>query len=215
MMKVVVCPECNQANPGSKLHCTKCGASLVGLPLLQEQEREVTQGQAVGLEQGTNQVQDIHVLEAKLRVENQFKSGAGWFYWIAGLSLINSVIMMVGGGWSFMIGLGITQLIDAIAGVMAEGLGSDMGVVIRLVAFVLDVVIAGIVVGFGMLARKRHKWAFIVGMVLYALDGLIFLWAGDYLSMGFHLFVLFWLYQGVRALNQLAVLEQPVSEMAP
>jgi len=39
-MKAVICPECNQANPGSKLHCAKCGASLIGLPL-QEQELDL------------------------------------------------------------------------------------------------------------------------------------------------------------------------------
>jgi len=128
------------------------------------------------------------------------KNGSSWFYWIAGLSLINSVILMMGGRWSFIIGLGLTQLIDAIATIMADELGSGADVVVKIVAIILDIVVAGIFVVFGVFARKGHKWAFVVGMVLYALDGLIFLWVGDYLSIGFHLFVLYGLYRGLRAL---------------
>src|SRR5216117_2936789 len=39
----------------------------------------------------------------------QLKSGASWFYWIAGLSLINSIVAFTGGQWAFLFGLGITQ----------------------------------------------------------------------------------------------------------
>ena len=38
----------------------------------------------------------------------QLKSGASWFYWIAGLSLINSIAAVSGGSWRFILGLGIT-----------------------------------------------------------------------------------------------------------
>ena len=41
-------------------------------------------------------------------------SGARWFWWIAGLSLVNSVILHSGGGTSFVIGLGFTQIVDAL-----------------------------------------------------------------------------------------------------
>lgn len=162
--------------------------------------------------QATELGQDIRMLEAKLRVEHEIKSGANWFYWIAGLSLINSVIMMFGGGWSFIIGLGLTQLVDAVAAISAENIGSDIGMVVKAVAFVMNIAIAGIVAGFGVFAHKRHKWAFLVGMVLYALDGLIFLWVGDYWGMGFHLFALVGLYRGVRSLAKLAALEKPIDE---
>ena len=35
----------------------------------------------------------------------QLKSGANWFYWIAGLSLINSAIFVFGGNVNFIAGL--------------------------------------------------------------------------------------------------------------
>jgi hypothetical protein len=37
-----------------------------------------------------------------------------------------------------------------------------------------DVVVAGVFVLFGVFATKKHLWAFIVGMILYALDGMFF-----------------------------------------
>jgi hypothetical protein len=58
-------------------------------------------------------------------------------------------------------------------------------------AFVIGIVIAGIYVIFGIYAQKRRKWAFIVGMILYALDGLIFLLGPDFVSIGFHVFMLY------------------------
>src|SRR5262245_38242766 len=41
----------------------------------------------------------------------QQRSGAQWFYWIAALSLVNSVLAIAGQDWRFIIGLGITQLV--------------------------------------------------------------------------------------------------------
>ena len=44
----------------------------------------------------------------------QLKNGANWFYWIAGLSLVNSAIFAFGGHVSFIAGLAYTQIIDAV-----------------------------------------------------------------------------------------------------
>lgn len=127
--------------------------------------------------------------------EAQMKSGASWFYWVAGLSLINSIVALTGSEWGFILGLGVTQIIDAI-GQAVEGGG-------KAIILGLDLLVAGIFVGFGVFAHKRHTWAFIVGMILYALDGLIFLLAQDWLALGFHGFVLFCLFRGVKACREL------------
>ena len=102
----------------------------------------------------------------------QRKSGARWFYWIGGLSLVNAVIVMADGNWNFIAGLGITQLISG----MALGLSADLGAGVTVIAFALSLLVVGACVGLGFLAEKGHTWAFILGMVLYALDALIFLW---------------------------------------
>lgn len=35
----------------------------------------------------------------------QAKSGANWFFWIAGMSIFNSLIQLLGGSLNFVIGL--------------------------------------------------------------------------------------------------------------
>jgi hypothetical protein len=130
--------------------------------------------------------------------------------WIAGLSIINSIIILVGGNINFLVGLGITQLIDGISIGIVREIAPDAELVIRGVAFILDLLIAGIFVIFGILAKK-HKWAFIVGMIVYALDGLVFLLAPDFLSIGFHLFALYGLYSGLRAFGKLKQQELSVA----
>jgi hypothetical protein len=152
----------------------------------------------------------VSLIEEKLRLENRFKNGAGWFLWIAGLSLLNSIILLVGGVWNFLIGLGLMQVIDGIASEVAMNATSGVGIIIKLIAFAADLLIAGIFVAFGVLARKGYKWSFIVGMILYALDGAIFLLVPDFFSIGFHLFALFGLYGGLQAYNKLMEMEESI-----
>jgi hypothetical protein len=130
-------------------------------------------------------------LEEKIKIESQFKSGANWFFWIAGLSLVNSAILLAGGQWNFIVGLGITQVLDAIA--------FPHGAAGKMIALFLDVIAAGIYIAFGVLARKGYHWVFILGTVLYGIDGFIFLAAKDFLGFGFHLLALWFIFGGYRA----------------
>ena len=125
----------------------------------------------------------------------QLKSGATRFYWIAGLSLINSISAVSGADWRFLLGLGITQILDA--------LGTEIGSAGKVVVFALDLVVAGVFVLFGLFAHKRHLWAFIVGMILFALDGLIFVFVKDWLGIAFHVFALYCLFRGLKACRAL------------
>ncbi len=135
----------------------------------------------------------------KARTEQIVKGAASWFIWIAGLSLVNSIIVMAGGGLHFIVGLGITQVVDA----LAHEAGSS--------GIVLDLIINGFVVGvFGIFfnfARKGHSWAFIVGILLYAADGLLLLAFKDILSVAFHAYALYRIYLGLKALPALQKLE--------
>lgn len=148
--------------------------------------------------------QERELLENRLRIENQLKAGANWFFWIAGLSIINSVALFLGSQWGFIIGLGITRFIDAIGLMIAE----EVGGIGKIIALVLDVIVAGGFVLFGVFARKEYKWAFIIGMILYGLDGLLFLLVRDLLSMGFHVFALFCIYGGFKAIGGLEGLQR-------
>ena len=145
-----------------------------------------------------------------LATQQQLRGGANWFLWIAGLSLVNSLISLGGGGWSFLAALGVTQVVDAIAFTFGQqGIG---GTWLRLVALAIDLVVAGFVAGIGLIARKGNLAAFVVGMALYLLDGLLLAVLGEWPSAGFHLVGLYGLYRGLvaaRALRAMAAAASP------
>jgi hypothetical protein len=121
----------------------------------------------------------------------QLKSGASWFYWIAALSLINSIVALTGSNWRFVIGLGVTQISDAVG--QAFGGGG------KFAALVVAIIAAGIFILCGIFANKRQLWAFIVGMILFTLDAVISLLISDWIGLGFHAFALFFIFRGFNA----------------
>ncbi len=149
-------------------------------------------------------------IAALLKLQAQSKAGATWFYWIAGLSVINSIVIMVGSQWAFIVGLGITQMIDGIAQAVAQQAGAQSAMLIKGAAFVADLLVAGVFVIFGVFAVRRQRWSYIVGMVIYALDGLLFLVVKDFLSLGFHIFALVCIYSGLQAATKLSAVERAV-----
>lgn len=138
-------------------------------------------------------------------LRHQLKSGANWFYWIAGLSLVNSAISLFDGNWNFAAGLGITQIFDGIA---RFGVEEGSGNWIKLVFFSLDLVVAGMFILLGVFANRRQSWAFIVGMTLYVLDGVILIFAGDFFGIIIHAVALYFLFRGFMAARQMIQLEK-------
>ena len=100
------------------------------------------------------------------------KSGANWFYWIAGLSVVNTIIYISGADWSFLAGLGLTQLADGFVDVAIENGAPSM---LKAVAIAFDFVFIGMFAFFGYYAGKRSSAVFIIGIVIYVLDGLLLL----------------------------------------
>ncbi len=133
-------------------------------------------------------------------------NGANWFFWIAGLSLVNTVIAHAGGESHFIVGLAITAIVDAIA----SGIGKtepEAATTVMVIAIGFSVFVAVMSVVFGWLSRKRILWIFGIGMFLYLLDGLLYLLIGDYLSGAFHGYALFSMFTGFNAYRQLNKLE--------
>ena len=133
-------------------------------------------------------------------LEGQLRSGANWFYWIAGLSAINSFIYMGGSDVSFLAGLGFTQLAEAL---VDAGIESGLPSGLRIVAVVLNFIVVAMFGLFGYYANKRFSTAFITGIVLYLLDGLLLLLLGVLFSAGFHAFALFFIVRGFLACRTL------------
>lgn len=133
------------------------------------------------------------------KLTQQLNSSSSWFFWIAALSMINSLIAVFGGDMRFVFGLGITGAADA--------LSFESGATAKTVSFIFTLLMAGLFVIFGVLARKFFHWAFIVGMAIYALDGLLLLRVSDYLGVAFHAFILFLLSRGISASKKLSELK--------
>jgi hypothetical protein len=138
--------------------------------------------------------------DQKLRVENALKGPASWFVTVAVLSVVNSVLSMTGASIHFIFGLGITQIVDAVA----HGVGSA--------GYLLDLIINGVIAGVFVLiwkfARKGEGWAWYGGIALYAIDGLLLLFFKDFLSVAFHAWALYRMSPGLKLLPILKQLNQ-------
>ena len=145
-------------------------------------------------------------------------SGAGWFFWIAALSLINSIILLSGGDRHFVVGLGVTSIADAVARGVADQ-NPEVAGVAKGIAFGFDLFVAAVVCLFGWLSRRPILPIFVLGMILYLLDGLIYVMFQDWMSVGFHAFVLFGMWNGFNAYRQMkamkAALEQQLAAGIP
>jgi len=133
--------------------------------------------------------------EARKALESQRRNGAQWFYWVAALSLINSVVALTGAEWRFILGLGVTQVF--------QELSHQSGPAADVTAGLVSLVVIGLFAFFGYQATKGRGWAFIIGMVLYALDGGIFLLIQHWVGVGFHAFALLMIGRGYAASRQL------------
>jgi hypothetical protein len=148
---------------------------------------------------GSPQQSLTSLVEQKLRAERVVKAGANWFITVAVLSMINSVLSMSGAGIRFIFGLGIAEFVDALAHQAGQS------------GFALDLIINGFVAGvfviFWNFARKGQQWAFIIGMAIYALDGLMMLYFKDILAVAFHGYGLYRIYSGMSGVPQLRNIE--------
>lgn len=119
-------------------------------------------------------------------------SAARWFWWIAGLSLVNTVLFHSGSDLNFVVGLGLTT----IANVVFAG------------QLPIAIAIAGLTVGFyvvvGLLAQRERAWAFYLGLAVYALDALIFVRFQDWMPVAFHALAIFYIVKGVTRLRELS-----------
>jgi hypothetical protein len=147
------------------------------------------------------------IIQKKLSLDNKIRSGVNWFFWIAGLSLINTIVYLFGGHFTFVVGLAATQIIDVFMSVLAKDFGTG-GSIVRFIGFAIDIVIAGIFVVFGIFGKKRYRAAIIIGMILYAIDGVLLLLFQDFLGAGFHAFALLGIGGCLKSISELANLEK-------
>jgi hypothetical protein len=123
--------------------------------------------------------------QARQALERQRRSGGQWFYWIAGLTLVNAVAGFAGQDWRFILGLGVTQIVQELAKSGSDGTKAGLR----------DPRAA---------RRPGQGWAFVLGMTLYALDGAIFVLIQDWAGAAFHAFALLMITRGYVASRRLS-----------
>jgi hypothetical protein len=140
---------------------------------------------------------------ALAKANPRVQSAAHWFWWIAGLSVVNSAVLLAGGTFNFVLGLAVTQV--------ADGIFQNL----RFIALFFDVCVVGFFVAMGAFAAKGYGWAFWVGGLAYLADGLVFAVFGDWIPAAFHAYALFCIVQGLIALRTAVRTAETAASVTP
>ena len=125
-------------------------------------------------------------------VDVRVRRAAYWFYWIAALSLLKVLVASAGLFAIPVVSLAVVVLMQNVA--VATG------------SWALTAVSIAFLAGFaalGYFASTGQRWAFIAGMAVYALDGLLFFSVFSFfalIGLAFHGFVLWRIYGGLSVL---------------
>jgi hypothetical protein len=94
-----------------------------------------------------------------------------------------------GSDTSFVIGLGMTSMSDAM---FSEA---------KMIGFSIDAIILGFFGLMGLYAQRGKLSAFYAGIAVYILDALIYVSVQDWMSVAFHGLAIFYLVKGAMALS--------------
>lgn len=124
--------------------------------------------------------------------EADMRRGADWFFWVAALGVINTLLVTLSGLANTVFGLGATRAVDEYlrAGTLAP---------VSIAGLPINLAIAGLFAFLGYYARKGHDKIFVLGIFLYAVDAMITVGFRDFFGFGFHLVALFFLTKGLLA----------------
>jgi hypothetical protein len=137
--------------------------------------------------------QVVVVNPEKLNLIAQRDSGASWFATIGIFAVINYLLIIGKVNVNFIFSLGITSLVTFVAREVDTG-GIGQGI-----AFVFTLLGCAGAFFFARFAKKGYSWAFVAGMVLYALDGLLWVFFQDWIEVAAHGFALYCMFMGLRA----------------
>ena len=151
----------------------------------------------------STEMDQINTAKKLLTLENQAKNGVNWFYWIAALSIINSIVFNFGGGLTFVMGLGLAQIVDGVVFGLTQSLSGGMVTILRGMGIFVNLLLAGMFVVFGIFAKKGIRWVLVTGMVIYAIDAALVGIFGDWLGLLFHGLALVGLWTGWQAMRKL------------
>jgi len=156
---------------------------------LDSQYHETYQGPVIQEEESA----EISIAQM-MQLEKQYRDGANWFYWIAGLSLLTSILLAVGSSYFPAIALGIVTL-STVMGMTIPALSN-----VVVVPIIIAVGVLGLI---GYLSNKGHSWAYLLGISLFGLDTVLLLVFMDFMGICFHALALFFIIRGYVSLQKL------------
>jgi hypothetical protein len=130
--------------------------------------------------------------------------GAGWFMTIGLLSGVNALLEGFDAKIRFIFGLGITQVVDAIA--RRNGQSGMLMMVLVDGLFIVLLILCS------RWARAGSEGAFLGGMIAYALDGVLLLLFSMWLEAAVHAYALWRIWAGfsaARELRRMQLMAQP------
>jgi hypothetical protein len=135
----------------------------------------------------------------------KIESGANWFYFVAGVSFVNAIAAVLGSTWSFIIGLGLSQMLTDF--VRWAVIFDTWSIAIKGMLVLFNLALLAGLAYLGWRARQPNTTLFGIGISLFALDTLLFLISLDWIGVAFHALVLFFMWKGFSAARQFRRLE--------
>ncbi len=144
----------------------------------------------------------------RIQLIQQMRGGGSWFFWIAGVSIVNAVVAITGGEWRFLFSLTLSDMLtQGVAHMVEQGdIAEEAAAGWRIATGAISLFAVTVFVVLGVFARKGGVWAFVVGLVLYGMDAALTLFIGEWLNLAFHAWALVGLFSGVQAARKLRAL---------
>ena len=125
--------------------------------------------------------------------------GASWFYWIAGLVILQLLAMLNHISWAESIGLGVLRYPPPFMS-MSPPLAAAAAIIVLL--------------ALGYVSGRPVRWTFVLGILLYGADGALFVIQHDYFGVVLHVIILYFLWNGLSAANMLHQNEDLLRDLA-
>ena len=122
--------------------------------------------------------------------------GASWFLWIGILSMINLIFLITQQNVQFLVGLGLNYVILGIS----DGIRISMEIDLMPLAYVLTFIVSGLYLLIWHKSKNENKTAYLIGLIIYGLDTVVFVFSKDWFCLGFHIFAIIMLSTGYNAL---------------
>lgn len=125
----------------------------------------------------------------KLKFITRIASGLSWFNWLAGLSMVNALLLCFKADLSMIFGLSLTDLLYGLT-VHFQG-GRDLGLPGYGVVLGGTAVLSMLFFILGRVAGSGRLWPLYVACVLYLLDGGVSFLCESWLALACHAWIMF------------------------